>query len=74
VRIVRVELERDEATAYYLGGMASKSRFTLVMKGRKTEYSRNPPQDKPNNVLLRLISSQLARILFVTVALVLSFS
>ena len=54
--------------------IASKNRLPLVKKGRKTEYSRNPPQDKPNSVLLHLISPQLARILFVTVPLILSFS
>jgi len=54
--------------------IASKNGLPLVMKGRKIEYSKNPPQDKPNSVLLHLISPQLARILFVAAALVLSFS
>ncbi len=69
-----VEEDIDEATGYYLGENSIENRLPLVMKGRKTEYSRNPPQEKPNSVLLHLISPQLARILFVTVALVLSFS
>jgi len=56
---------------YYLGGSALKNRLPLLIKGRNTEYSRNPPQD---DQCLALVSSQLARIFFVTIALVGSFA
>lgn len=37
----------QSARQYHPGVSASKSRLPLVEKGRMTEYSKNPPQDKP---------------------------
>jgi len=53
---------------------ASKNGLPLVMKGGKTEYSRNPPQDKPSFALLHLVSSQLARVFFITICFISSLA